>query len=36
MVRALQILVGEADPVLFPGADDTVRRGLAAMARRGG
>jgi tetratricopeptide (TPR) repeat protein len=36
VVRALQLLVGEADPVVSPGGVDPVRRGLAAMARRGG
>ena len=35
-VRALQILVGPADPVASPGGDDPTRRALAAIARRGG
>ncbi len=35
MVRALQILVGPVDPVTAP-SDDPVRRGLSAIARRGG
>jgi tetratricopeptide (TPR) repeat protein len=36
MVRALQILVGPADPVSAPNDGDDVRRALARMARRGG
>jgi tetratricopeptide (TPR) repeat protein len=35
-VRALQILVGPADPVVSPDTRDVVRRGIAAIARRGG
>ena len=35
-VRALQILVGPADPVVSPFTRDSVRRGIAAIARRGG
>jgi hypothetical protein len=35
-VRALQILLEAADPVLSPAESDPVRLGLAAMARRGG
>jgi tetratricopeptide (TPR) repeat protein len=35
-VRALQILVGPADPVVSPDTQDLVRRGIAAIARRGG
>jgi tetratricopeptide (TPR) repeat protein len=36
MVRALQIVVGGADPAASPATDDPVRRGLARVARRGG
>ncbi len=36
MVRALQILVGGADPVTRPTADDPTRRGIARVAARGG
>ena len=36
MVRALQILVGEADPVMVPAEPTRIRRGIAALARRGG
>jgi tetratricopeptide (TPR) repeat protein len=36
MVRALQILVGGADPVSKPTAPDSVRRGIARIAQRGG
>jgi len=36
MVRALQILVGGADPVTRPPALDPVRRGIARVATRGG
>jgi tetratricopeptide (TPR) repeat protein len=36
MVRALQILVGNADPVTRPGSDDAIRRGIARVAARGG
>jgi tetratricopeptide (TPR) repeat protein len=36
MVRALQILVGEADPVIVPAEPTRTRRGIAALARRGG
>jgi tetratricopeptide (TPR) repeat protein len=35
MVRALQILVGPADPVSAPSDSDDVRRAVARMARRG-
>jgi tetratricopeptide (TPR) repeat protein len=35
-VRALQILVGPADPVVSPDTRDSVRRGIAEVARRGG
>ncbi len=35
-VRALQILVGPADPVSAPVEGDDVRRAVARMARRGG
>jgi tetratricopeptide (TPR) repeat protein len=35
-VRALQILVGPADPVVSPDTRDPVRRGIAEIARRGG
>ncbi len=35
-VRALQILVGPADPVASPPATDPVRRAIAVIARRGG
>jgi tetratricopeptide (TPR) repeat protein len=34
-VRALELLVGPADPVVSPAADDSVRRGIARIARRG-
>jgi hypothetical protein len=36
MVRALQILVGGADPVTTPSAGDPVRRAIARVAKRGG
>jgi tetratricopeptide (TPR) repeat protein len=36
MVRALQILVGGADPATRPTVADPVRRGIARMAERGG
>jgi tetratricopeptide (TPR) repeat protein len=36
MVRALQILVGGADPVSKPAGSDSVRRGIARVAQRGG
>ncbi|MGO8995812.1 MAG: hypothetical protein ACLQVI_21075 [Polyangiaceae bacterium] len=36
MVRALQILVGGADPVAKPTDADPVRRGIARVAQRGG
>jgi len=36
MVRALVILVDSADPAASPAATDPTRRGLAAIARRGG
>jgi tetratricopeptide (TPR) repeat protein len=36
MVRALQIVVGAADPVAAPEAVDPVRRGIARVAKRGG
>ena len=36
MVRALQILVGGADPVAEPTDSDPVRRGIARVAQRGG
>ncbi len=36
MVRALVILVDAADPVASPPTRDPTRRGLAAIARRGG
>ena len=36
MVRALQILVGGADPATRPMAPDPVRRGIARVAERGG
>ncbi len=36
MVRALQILVGGADPVTTPSAVDPVRRAIARVAKRGG
>ncbi len=36
MVRALQILVGPADPVAKPSAQDPTRRGIARVAARGG
>jgi len=36
MVRALQIMVGPADPVSAPNDADDVRRAVARMARRGG
>ncbi len=35
-VRALQILVGPADPVSAPSEGDDVRRAFARMAKRGG
>ena len=36
MVKALQILMGTADPVVAPpSSGDTVRTGIAAMAKRG-
>jgi tetratricopeptide (TPR) repeat protein len=35
-VRALQLLVGSADPVVSPVDTDPVRLGLARIARRGG
>ncbi len=35
-VRALQILVAPADPVVSPERGDAVRRGIAHIARRGG
>lgn len=35
-VRALQILVGLADPVVAPETRDSTRRGIAQIARRGG
>jgi len=35
-VRALQILVGPADPVVSPSRKDAVRKSIAGMARRGG
>jgi tetratricopeptide (TPR) repeat protein len=34
-VKALELLVGSADPVGSPAAQDAVRRGLARIARRG-
>jgi tetratricopeptide (TPR) repeat protein len=36
MVRALQILVGSADPVTKPLTQDPTRRGIARVATRGG
>jgi tetratricopeptide (TPR) repeat protein len=36
MVRALQIVVGPADPASAPLQDDPTRRALARIARRGG
>jgi tetratricopeptide (TPR) repeat protein len=36
MIRALQILVGDCDPASAPAATDRIRRGIAAVARRGG
>lgn len=36
MVRALVILVDRADPAAWPIEPDAVRRGMAAVARRGG
>jgi tetratricopeptide (TPR) repeat protein len=36
MVRALQLLVGPADPVTSPIDPDPTRRAIAAIARRGG
>ena len=36
MVRALQILVGGADPAARPTGTDPVRRGIARVAARGG
>lgn len=36
MVRALMILVDRADPVSSPATADSIRRGVAAIARRGG
>ena len=36
MARALQILVGGADPATRPPVTDPVRRGIARMAERGG
>jgi tetratricopeptide (TPR) repeat protein len=36
MVRALQIVVGAADPVAAPATSDPVRRGIALVAKRGG
>jgi tetratricopeptide (TPR) repeat protein len=36
MVRALQILVGGADPATKPSAADPVRLGIARVAQRGG
>ena len=36
MVRALQIVVGGADPVSRPTQPDPVRRGIARVAQRGG
>ncbi len=36
MVRALQILVGGADPATKPMAADPIRRGIARVAQRGG
>jgi hypothetical protein len=36
MVRALQILVDRADPAIAPFDESAVRRGIAAIARRGG
>jgi tetratricopeptide (TPR) repeat protein len=36
MVVALQILVGEADPVIAPPLGSATRRGMARLARRGG
>jgi tetratricopeptide (TPR) repeat protein len=36
MVRALQIVVDPADPVTAPAEDGPFRRGLSAIARRGG
>jgi tetratricopeptide (TPR) repeat protein len=36
MVRALQIVVGGADPVVKPTTQDPVRRGFARIAQRGG
>jgi tetratricopeptide (TPR) repeat protein len=36
MVRALVILVDGADPVASPAVQDATRRGMAAVARRGG
>jgi tetratricopeptide (TPR) repeat protein len=36
MVRALQILVGAADPVTMPAAVDPIRRAIARVAKRGG
>jgi tetratricopeptide (TPR) repeat protein len=34
-IKALQILLGPADPVVSPPGDDAVRRGMARIARRG-
>ncbi len=36
MVRALQILVGPADPVIAPPTADPTRRALSRIAKRGG
>jgi tetratricopeptide (TPR) repeat protein len=36
MVRALQVIVSPADPVVAPADADPVRRGMALIARRGG
>jgi tetratricopeptide (TPR) repeat protein len=36
MVRALQILVGPADPVTMPPNGDATRRAIAAIAKRSG
>ena len=36
LVRALQIVIDRADPAIAPAHDGAVRRGIAAIAKRGG
>jgi tetratricopeptide (TPR) repeat protein len=36
MIRALQIVVDRADPAVAPSEESAVRRGISAIARRGG